>query len=733
AIVVLENIERQMATGLDPRTATIKAMQEITGPVLAITLVLSSVFIPCCFLGGITGQFFRQFAVTIAVSTIISAVNALTMTPSRAVMIFKTEETHGGVEHKREALPWWFFGILGGLATVWLGQKFLAGQYGLPATSGGAEDVEIPTWLYWSMLAVYFIPGALVGALVGWLIIGPVNAVLGAFFRAFNRLFDRITVQYGHAVGGVLRISVVVMVLYAGLLGLTGWQFMTAPTGFIPQQDKGYLILNVQLPDAASVERTQRLVDRIEKVALGDPTDREHFPGVPGVKHTLAVSGQSLILSANAPNLGSMYVLLEEFDKRRGPGLSADDIAAELQKRCKEKVPGAIVSVFGAPPVDGLGTTGGFKLIIEDRGNLGLPELQQVGERIAARGNKTPGLQGLYNSSRADTPWLYLEIDRTKCLALGVPLSDVFTTLQVYLGSYYVNNFNEFGRTWQVNIQADQRFRDKVDDIRRLQVRNNQGQMIRLGTLLEIRDTSGPVMVYRYNLYSSAAITGNITPEISSGQAIELMREIADKEMPPSMASDWTELTYLQLQAGNTAIFVFALAVVFVFLVLAAQYESWSLPLAVILVVPMCLLCAISGVIIAHMEVNIFTQIGFVVLVGLASKNAILIVEFAKQLEETGMSRRDATLEASRLRLRPILMTSFAFILGVVPLVAAHGAGAEMRQALGLAVFAGMLGVTLFGIFLTPAFFYVVRWFGERSEQPPLVAAPAAPQPPPQH
>jgi multidrug efflux pump len=728
AIVVLENIERQIATGLDARSATIKAMQEITGPVLAITLVLSSVFIPCCFLGGITGQFFRQFAVTIAVSTIISAINALTMTPSRAVLIFKTEETHGGHEHKREALPWWIFAIFGGLATVWVAQNYLDGQYGLPALGGGGEDApEIPAWLYWSLIAAYFTPGMLAGGLIGWFIIGPVNAVLGVLFRAFNRLFDTTTAVYGGAVSGVLRISVVVMVLYVGLLGLTGWQFATAPAGFIPQQYKGYLLINVQLPDAASVERTQRIMDRIERVARGDPNDRRQFPGIPGVKHTLSVAGQSLILNANAPNLGSMYILLDAFDERRGADMNADGIAAELEKRCKEKVPGAIVSAFGAPPVDGLGTTGGFKLIIEDRGNLGLAELQAVGERIAARAAGTDGLQGLYNSSRADTPWLFLDIDRTKCMALGVAVSDVFSTLQVYIGSYYVNNFNEFGRTWQVNIQADQRFRDKVDDIKRLQVRNKQGQMIRLGTLLDVRDTSGPVMIYRYNLYTAAAITGNITPDISSGQAIELMQEIANKEMPQSMASDWTELTYLQLQAGNTAIFVFALAVLFVFLVLAAQYESWSLPLAVILVVPMCLLCSITGVIAAHMDVNIFTQIGFVVLVGLASKNAILIVEFARQLQDTRMSLREATLESSRLRLRPILMTSFAFILGVVPLVVAHGAGAEMRQALGLAVFAGMLGVTLFGIFLTPVFYYVIRWIGERWD-----AGHKAPAPPDQ-
>ena len=374
--------------------------------------------------------------------------------------------------------------------------------------------------------------------------------------------------------------------LYAGLLVLTYWQFNHAPTGFIPQQDKGYLLLNVQLPDSASVERTQRVMARIETLARS----------MPGVEHTVGVSGQSLLLNANAPNLGSMYIMLEEFSHRRGPKLTADAIAAELTERCQNEVRGAIVSAFGAPPIDGLGTTGGFKLIIEDRGNLGLDYLQRVSDQIVERGNETPGLTGLFNSSRANTPWLYLQIDRTKCMALGVPVSEVFNTLQVYLGSYYVNNFNEFGRSWQVNIQADQRFRGDASDIGQLQVRNNQGQMIRLATLLDVISTSGPVMVMRYNMYSSTAITGNPAPGTSSGEAIALMQEIARQELPRSMAPDWTELAYMQLNQGSTATLVFLLAVVFVFLVLAAQYESWKLPLAVILVMPMCLLCSLVGV-----------------------------------------------------------------------------------------------------------------------------------------
>ncbi len=636
AIVVVENVERWLDEGVEPREAARKAMDEVTGPVIAVALVLCAVFIPCMFLGGITGQFFRQFAVTIAVSTVISAFNSMTLSPALAAILLKPK---------------------------------------------GARPDLLNRFL---------------GLVLGW------------FFRLFNAGFQAGASIYTRMVGGLLRVSLIVMLVYAGMLFLTYEEFHRAPTGFIPQQDKGYLILNVQLPDSASMERTEKVMARIEELAR--KTD--------GVAHTVGIAGQSLILNANAPNFGSLYVMLKEFGDRRSPKETADAIAASLEKQCRAEVKEATVSAFGAPPIDGLGTTGGFKLIVEDRGNLGAGELQRISDRVVAAGNETRGLKGLFNSSRANTPWLYLEIDRTKCMTLGVLVSDLFSTLQVYLGSYYVNNFNEFGRTWQVNIQADEKFRSQVPDIRQLQVRNNQGQMIKLGTLMDVRSTSGPAMVMRYNMYSAAAITGDTSPEISSGQAIDVMQKIADRELPRSMAYDWTELTYLQLQAGNVAIYVFALAVVFVFLVLAAQYESWSLPLAVILVVPMCLLCAITGISLARMDVNLFTQIGFVVLVGLASKNAILIVEFAKQQEERGQSRRDAVLEASRLRLRPILMTSLAFILGVVPLVRAFGAGAEMRQALGLAVFAGMLGVTLFGLFLTPVFYYVIR-AGRKAGVPP--------------
>jgi multidrug efflux pump len=642
--------------------------------------------------------------VTIAVSTIISAVNALTMSPSRAVLIFKTQEGSQRHQLQREALPWWIFGLMGGLLAVWYGPDRVADRFAARTYSGATGAVEGFRRTYWLTNVAYFALGAVAGGAVGRLVIRPVNSALRWLFGGFNRLFDGLTGMYGQAVGRLLRIAALVLVVYACLLGLTYWQFNHAPSGFIPQQDKGYLLMNVELPDSASVERTERIMARIESLAHNTP----------GVKHTVGVSGQPLLLNANAPNLGSLYIMLDEFSKRRGSGLTADAIGAQLKERCHRAIRAAIVSVFGAPPIDGLGSTGGFKLIIEDRGNLGSDYLQRISDQIVERGTKTQRLQGLFNSSWANTPWLYLDIDRTKCAALGVPVSELFNTLQVYLGSYYVNNFNEFGRSWQVNVQADQSFRGDARDFRQLQVRNNEGPMIKLATLLDVRNTRGPVMVMQYNMYSSTAITGTAAPGTSSREAIDLMQEIASQELPRSMASDWTELAYLELQAGSTATGVFGLAVVFVFLVLAAQYESWKLPLAVILVVPMCLLCSLVGVSLAQMDVTLFTQIGLVVLVGLASKNAILIVEFAKQSQEAGMSRREATLEATRLRLRPILMTSFAFIFGVVPLVLAQGAGAEMRRSLGTAVFSGMLGVTLFGIFLTPVFYYVIQWFASQ-------------------
>jgi multidrug efflux pump len=456
------------------------------------------------------------------------------------------------------------------------------------------------------------------------------------------------------------------------------------------------------------------------------PAGAKLFDGIPGAIHTVGIAGQSILLNANGSNFGSMFVVFDEFHNRHGDDLYVDSILRKFRQLTVEEVPEAVVAAFGAPPVDGLGNAGGFKFFVEDRGGAGLEELQQQTDNIVIKGNETPGLVGLFTSFRSNTPQLYVDVDRTKCKTLGLALNDVFDTMQVYLGGLYVNDFNKFGRTWQVNLQADAGFRIKAEDVKRLKVRNAAGEMVPLGTVAEVRDIGGPVMVTRYNTYTAASINGNMTPGTSTGQAIDKVTELNKRELPSGMGFEWTELTYMQILAGNTAMIVFALGSLLVFLVLSAQYESWSLPLAVILVVPMCLLCAIAGVLIAKMDVNIFTQIGFVVLVGLASKNAILIVEFAKGEREKGMPRYEATLSACKLRLRPILMTSFAFILGVVPLVISTGAGAEMRRTLGTAVFSGMLGVTFFGIFLTPVFYYVINGLTDR-KKPVKETIPEAP------
>ncbi|MCP4192440.1 MAG: multidrug efflux RND transporter permease subunit [Planctomycetaceae bacterium] len=636
AIVVVENVERWLEKGLAPKEAARRAMDEVSGAIVAVALVLAAVFVPCAFISGITGEFFRQFAITIAVSTVISAFNSLTLSPALAALLLKPKGA------KRDPLTW------------------------------------------------------LLDLLLGW------------FFKLFNLTFGIATNAYTGVVRGFLRVNLIVLIVYAGLLVMTYWTFVRVPTGFVPQQDKGYLLVNVQLPDAASLQRTEAVMNDVQQIARK----------IPGVKHTVGISGQSVLLNANAPSYGSMYVMLDDFSERLEADRSADAIGEKLRDDCQAEISEALISVFGAPPIDGLGVTAGYRMMIEDKGDLGTRELQEVADKIVDTANEDPGLAGVFCGLSADAPWVFLDIDRTKCEALGIATNAVFSTLQVNLGSYYVNNFNEFGRSWQVNVMADSQFRNRVSDIEQLYVRNRKAEMVPLATLMSVRETSGPVVIRRYNMYPSAAINGQTAAGTSSGQAVKLMEAIASETLPDSMSYAWTDLTYMQLKAGNTAIFVFGLSVLFVFLVLAALYESWLLPLAVILVVPMCLLCSVVGVEADSLDVNIFTQIGFVVLVGLASKNAILIVEFARQQQAEGASRRDATLEACRLRLRPILMTSFAFILGVVPLMVATGAGAEMRYTLGTSVFAGMLGVTIFGIFLTPVFYYVIMYFKREPSQP---------------
>jgi multidrug efflux pump len=737
AIVVVEAVEHHIEQGMQPRQAAYKAMEQVSGPVVAVALVLSAVFIPCAFISGITGQFFRQFALTIAVSTIISAFNSLTLSPALAAILLQPRDA------KKDLL------------------------------------------------------GRLFDFLFGW------------FFRAFNWSFRRTTGVYTRLVGLALRGSTIVLAVYGGLMLLTWWDFTHLPTGYIPNQDQRRLFVAVQLPDSASLERTQEVVDRIARIAMGDreaggrykgPPLKEGdkpYPGVAGCIHSISVAGQSFVLSANGSNFGNLFFTLEPFDDPNGSGLTANQIADELQKRVDAEVPEAIVKVLGPPPVSGLGSTGGFKFIIEDRsGDNNLNKLQEQTDRfIAASKPKTPpipaakaetkptlgdddvskgelkanpipdGLEvvsykerpkeddgavaavkseepppdaasvakelpdlvstpkadaegepkvaGLFTVFRANSPQLDVKLDREQCQTMNVDPSDVFTTLQVYLGSFYVNDFNLFGRTWQVVVQGEMEFRHDAETVKRLKVRNAAGNMVPLGAVLTVKEKTGPILISRYNMYPAAAVVGNTASGVSSGEGIKAMERLAKNTLPQSMGYEWTEINYIQVDAGKNIWnnLIFPLAVVFVFLVLAAQYESWALPLAVILVVPMCILGSLTGVKVTHSDINIFTQIGFVVLVGLASKNAILIVEFAKKKREAGMSRREATLDACQLRLRPILMTSFAFILGVVPLMLASGAGSEMRRTLGTAVFSGMLGVTLFGIFLTPVFFYVIEWF----------------------
>ena len=712
AIVVVENVERWMAQGLPPREATIKALDEITGPVIAITLVLSSVFIPTAFIPGISGQFYRQFALTIAAATIISAINAMTMAPARAVALIKP---HGHGDERREALPRLAVIVLAAFLLDVLLEGRLAHLMGLGA--GGHEHAEHGAaaggaWL-WILRVALLAAGGVLGAAVN----GPVNRLLLAFFRQFNRFFEWLGHVYGRFVGLLIRVPLVVLVAYAALMALTWFGFRRVPVGFIPQQDKGYVVVNIQLPDGASLERTEEVTQRVNTMVRDTP----------GVLHTIAVPGYSVLSGTNVSNVGGMYVVLDSFEERIHSGRSADVVMADLRRQF-QKVQDALVVVFGAPPVDGLGSTGGFKLQVQDRGDAGFEALQGATENVIRGGQAQKGLVGLFSSFRATQPQLYVDIDRTKAKSLGVALNDVFDTLQVYLGSAYVNDFTRFGRNWQVNVQADSAFRIRPEDIGALKVRTRDGKMVPLATLISVRDITGPAIVYHYNMFPSADVSGATAPGVSSGTAISLMNAVAQRELPTSMGFEWTELALQEILAGNTAVFVFAFGALLVFMVLAAQYESWSLPGAIILIVPMCLLAAITGVWAVGSDNNIFTQIGLVVLIGLAAKNAILIVEFAKQLQEQGTTRQEAIIEACRTRLRPIIMTSLAFILGVVPLITTAGAGAEMRFALGIAVFSGMLGVTTFGLFFTPVFYEVIRGAVDRraaaKESAPALESP---------
>lgn len=636
AIVVVENVQRLLDEGYPPKEAARRAMDEVTGPVIAVALVLSAVFVPCAFISGITGEFFRQFAVTIAVSMVISAVNSLTLSPALSAILLKPQGA------RRDSLTW------------------------------------------------------LLDVALGWL------------FRLFNAAFTGGTSLYVRSVKLMLRTSVLVLALYGGLLYVTYWTFIHAPQGFIPIQDKGWLLVNVELPDSASAQRTEEVLKRVAQIAAETP----------GVEHTLTVAGESFLIGASSSNYGSMFIILEPFEKRKSFSLNGLLIFLHLREKYPELIRDANVSVFPPPPVNGLGATGGFELMLEDRDNRGPDVLQQQADKLVEIGSANPKLAGVMTLYRAHTPQLYVDINRSKVRTMDVSLTDVSQALQAYLGSIFVNNFNAFGRTWQVNVQADARFRSRTVDIGRLQVRNARDEMVPLSAVVDVRDSTGPAIVTRYNLYEAANVNGRTQMGVSSGEAITIMKEAVKSLGPTALKTEWTGMSLMEIRAGDTAIYVFALAIVFVFLVLAALYESWSLPLAIILVVPLGLLFSVAGVwAFPYMDVGIFTQIGFVVLVGLACKNAILIVEFAEQLRRQGKSLFEATIEASHLRLRPIIMTSCAFILGVVPLIIEGGAGAEMRRSLGVAVFCGMLGVTVFGIFLAPVFYFVIGWLAEQSER----------------
>ncbi len=637
AIVVVENVERNIGLGHSPVEATRRAMNEVSGPVVAVALVLCAVFIPTAFVTGITGQFYRQFAITIAVSTVISAFNSLTLSPALSALLLRSHHA---------------------------------------PKDRGTRIIDL---------------------LFGWL------------FRLFNRVFDRGTNRYTSLVSSAVRRSTIVLLLYGGLLALTVFSFKRVPTGFIPAQDSGYLIAFAQLPDGASLERTSKVL-----LVMGELARQ-----VPGVKASVEIPGYNVLAGANLPNAGTMFIPLKDFDERHSPDVSGDAIIAKLQQ-AYAAIPEARIFVLAPPPVQGLGTTSGFKMMVQDRSDRGLEILAGTSFNMMVNGSQTPGLAQVFTTFTMRVPQIFVEVDRVKAKSMGVALGDLNDTLQVYLGSLYVNDFNRFGRTYQVTAQADARFRMKPEDIRQLKVRNAAGNMVPLGALVEVRETTGPDKVVRYNMYPAADINGIAMPGVSSGQAIALAQDLAAKQLPSGLSFEWTELTFQEILAGNTIIYIFPLCVLLVFLTLAAQYESWSLPLAIILIVPMCLLSAIAGVWWLGLDNNIFTQIGLIVLVGLASKNAILIVEFAKQLEDSGKGIVESALESAKLRLRPILMTSLAFILGVVPLVVASGAGAEMRRALGTAVFFGMLGVTFFGLILTPVFYVVIRKLSKRSASKPV-------------
>jgi multidrug efflux pump len=634
AIVVVENVERNIADGLSPIAATEQAMREVTGPIIATTLVLAAVFVPTAFMTGLTGQFYKQFALTITISTVISAFNSLTLSPALAALLLKP---HGAAPDK-----------LTRLLDLLLAKRV---------------------------------------------------------FTPFNRWFSKTGAQYGRGVTKVIRFGGITALLYGGLLLLTGGLFATTPTGYVPQQDKQYLVAFAQLPDAASLERTEQVIQQMSEIALKQP----------GVAHSVAFPGLSINGFTNSPNSGIVFTPLQDFSKRQSPELSAGAIAASLNQQFAA-IPEAFIAIFPPPPVQGLGTIGGFRLQLQDKANVGYEALFQATMAVQMKAWQHPALTGVFSSYQVNVPQLELEVDRAKAKAQGVSIDAVFATLQGYLGGIYVNDFNQFGRTYQVNVQADAKFRQDVEQIAALKVANQQGELVPIGSFINVSYGAGPDRVMHYNGFKTAEINGGPAAGFSSGEAKAAIEQILADTLPPGVSYEWTELTYQQILAGHAEYLVYPLVLLLVFMVLAALYESLRLPLAILLIVPMTLLSALIGVWLYGGDNNIFTQIGLIVLVGLACKNAILIVEFAREKQQHGVSRLAAVQDAARLRLRPILMTSVAFIMGVLPLVLSTGAGAEMRQAMGVAVFAGMIGVTIFGLLLTPLFY---QWLAPETRQEP--------------
>ncbi|HXX26177.1 MAG TPA: multidrug efflux RND transporter permease subunit [Pseudolabrys sp.] len=646
AIVVVENVERNIEAGLSPHDAAVKSMDEVGAALIAIALVLSSVFIPSAFITGISGQFYRQFALTIAGATIISLIVSLTLSPALCALLLKPHTPEHQTRH------------------------------------------------FW-------------------------DPPIRAFFGYFNLGFDWLTHAYGRFSAKVVRIAVLTLVVYAGVIAFGLNEFRKTPVGFIPQLDRGYLIIITQLPPAASLQRTDDVNRRAVEIALK----------VPGIAHAVNIVGFSGATFTNAPNAGAVFVTLDPFEQRAAHrGQSAAEIQARLFMKL-QAIQDGLVFVAAPPPVSGIGNAGGFRMMIEDRAGRGAQALQNVSYAMMGKSAQTAGLFQVFSLFENTTPQLYLDIDRTKAQLLGINIPDVFAALQDYLGSIYVNDFNLFGRTYRVVAQAQDDYRSNSKDVLKIRVRNRTGDTVPLGAFTTVHTVTAPYRVPRYNLYPAAELDGAAAPGFSQGQAIKIMERLAAETLPEGFSYEWTTLAFQQIRAGNTAIFAFVLAVVFVFLVLAAQFESLTLPLAVILIVPMCLIASIVGVVIRGQDNNILTQVGFIVLIGLAAKNAILIVEFAKQLEDRGNDRFAAAIEAAHLRLRPILMTSFAFILGVTPLVWAVGAGSELRQTLGTAVFSGMIGVTAFGLIFTPVFYVVTRWIALHLARRREAAEPASRSP----